>query len=108
MKKWVIFTIIPIILLIAGCESNKIDITNTEFDVKSCNKYFKLVDCILDNDVDETIDEEMRNELRQEIKDMQNSWKDLSDDELDTLCSEELARFESNKSSIDEIGCSID
>ena len=107
MKKWVIISILPIIRVVGGCGSNKIDITDTDFDVESCDKYFELVDCILENDNDENYSEDMRNSLREEVKNMQNSWSGLSDNELDTLCSSELSRFESIDSTLNKIGCSV-
>ena len=107
MKKWLIFYVLPLILLVTGCGWNKIDITDTDFDVESCDKYFELVDCILENEEDETYSEDMRNELRQEVKDMQDSWNSYSEEELDNLCNNELSRFEAIESTLTEIGCPI-
>jgi len=107
MKKCAIFTILPLVLLIAGCGWNKIDIRDTEFDVESCNKYFELVDCIFEKDTDESYSEEMRDELRQEVKDMQDSRKNYSDEELDNMCSSELEVLKWIESNLNEIGCYI-
>lgn len=107
MKKWIVFSILPAVLLVAGCGWNKIDITDTDFDVESCDRYFELVDCILNNDSDETYSPEMRDEIRQEVKNMQDGWNSYSDDELDSLCTAELDKFSSIESTLDEIGCSI-
>ena len=107
MKKWVIFYILPLTLLVTGCGWNKIDITDTDFDVESCDKYFEATDCILENEVDENYTDEMRDELRQEIKNMQDSWNTYSEEELDSLCSNELSKFETMEDHLNEIGCSI-
>lgn len=107
MKKCAIFTILPLVWLIAGCGSNKIDITDTEFDVESCNKYFELVDCIFENDTDESYTEEMRDELRQEVKDMQGEWGDYSDEELDNICNSKLEVLKWIESKLNDIGCPL-
>lgn len=107
MKKCAIFTILPLVLLIAGCGSNKIDITDTEFDVESCNKYFELVECIFENDTNEAYSEETRDKLRQDVKDMQDSWKNYPDEELDNMCNSELETLKWIESELNGIGCYI-
>jgi len=57
----------------------------------------------LENDTNESYSEEMRNELRQEVKDMQESWNNYTDEELDNICSSELAKFDAIGSALNEI-----
>jgi len=106
MKKLSFLFGLSLIILLSGC-GNKIDITDTDFDVESCDKYFELMECILENDKDETYSEDDRNELRQDIKDQQEEWSGLNEDELDYTCSTELAKFETIKDRLDEIWCSL-
>lgn len=107
MKKSVFLLALPLVILVAWCWSNKIDITDTEFNVESCDKYFELMDCILENDNDETYSEEMRDELRQEVKDMQEEWNGMDEESLDEQCSSQLASFEEIEDRLEEIWCSI-
>ena len=107
MKKSVFLLALPLVILVAWCWDDKIDITDTNFDVETCDKYFELMNCILENDGDETYTEEMREELKQEVKDMQAEWELLDEEELSEKCSTELARFEEIRDRIEEIWCSI-
>lgn len=106
MKKSALLLALPLVILLAWCW-NKIDITDTNIEVESCNKYFELMDCILENDNDETYSEEDRNELRQSVKDMQSEWEWLDEDELDVQCTSQLAQFERISDRLDQIGCSL-
>ena len=106
MKKTTLLFALPLVVLVAWCWSNKIDITDTEFHVESCDKYFELMDCILENDDDETYSDEMRDELRQEVKDMQESWNSLNESELDEQCSSQLDNFKQIEDRLNEIWCS--
>ena len=107
MKKSVFLLALSLVILVAWCWDKKIDITDTEFNVESCDKFFALVDCILENDKDETYSEEMRNELRQEVKDMQEKWNGLDEESLDEQCTSQLASFEEIDDRLKEIWCSI-
>jgi len=107
MKKLAFISVLPLVILIAWCWKDKIDITDTNIDVETCDKYFELMDCIIENDWDENYTEEMRDELRQEVKDMQSEWELLDDDVLAEQCSNELSKFESIENRLEEIWCSI-
>lgn len=110
MKKLWILSVLSIIILLAGCSlwNKKIDITDNNIDVESCNKYFEIMDCILENDNDTTYDEKTRNELREDVKVMQSEWEKLDEDSLDETCTTELNRFIEIKDALSEIGCYID
>ena len=107
MKKTAFLLALPLVILLTWCWSNKIDITETEFNVESCDKYFELMDCILENDDDETYSDEMRDELRQEVKDMQESWNTEDEESLDEKCNSQLEVFEEIEDRLEEIWCSI-
>ena len=92
-------------VLATGC-TKKVDITNNDLGVESCDRYFELMDCILEND-DEKYSEEMRNELREDVIAIQEEWKDLDKEFLDETCTAELEKFESISDSLNEIGCPI-
>ena len=107
MKKSVFLLALPLVILVAWCWDNKIDITDTNINVETCDKYFELMDCILENDADENYTEEMRDELRANIKSMQEEWSTLDDEELADTCSTELAKYEKIEDRLEEIWCSI-
>ena len=107
MKKFWLLSVICLVIFAAGC-SKKIDITENDLNVESCDKYFKLMDCILENDNDEKYTDEMRDELREDVKAIQEEWKNLDRESLDETCTTELSRFEAISDSLNEIGCSID
>ena len=107
MKKFGLLAVLPLVLLVAGCGSNKIDITDTDIDVAQCDQYFELMECILENDTDASYTEEMRDELRANIKSMQEEWSTLDDEELADTCSTELAKYVKIEDRLEEIWCSI-
>ena len=108
MKKISFLLALPLILLLVGCESDKIDVTDTwfEYDVKVCDKYFKLVECIIDKDNNERYTKQMRIDLKNEIKQVQEEWKQLNEEELTKKCTEELAKFEPMEDNLNSYGCS--
>ncbi len=109
MKKFWALSMLTVVLLLAGCNWwNKVDITDNNIDVESCNKYFETIDCILDNDNDREYTNEMRNQLREDVKAMQNEWEKLDEESLDETCTTELNKFIKIKDSLTEIGCNLD
>ena len=94
--------------MVTGC-GKKINITDTgfEYDVKICDKYFELVECIIDKDTNEKYTKEIRTELKSEIKQMQEEWKQLNEEDLTKKCTEELSKLEPMKENMNSFGCSI-
>ena len=107
MKKTSFLLGLSLMLFISGCTGN-FDIIDTSFNVESCDKYFSLMKCVLENDKSEDWTKERREKLVQSIKDMQNEWNQLNEDELDERCTTELHRFELIKEQLDEIWCYIE
>jgi len=113
MKKltllWVLFSMV----FLSGCswfskdEENTMNNTKPEIDVESCNNYFELVNCIIDNDTDDTYSAEDRELIRESVDDMYESWATLDDDTLSEMCSKELSKFDSMRDYLWEIGCSL-
>lgn len=111
MKKITYLAFLFVVVFLIGCgskheEEEKIDITDTEFNVETCDKYFELMNCILENDSYEVYTEEMRNELRKLIKDMQTEWEWLDQEELHEKCNAELEKYGEIKDRLEEIWCS--
>ena len=73
-----------------------IDVSETDFtyDVAICDKYFGLVECIINNDSDVRYTRQMRIDLKNEVRQMQENWRSLSSEELFNMCSNELAKFD--------------
>lgn len=107
MKKICFLVCLSLIFFVSGCD-DKIIITDTDFDVKSCDRYFELMDCILENDDDKTYTKEMRDELRMKVKSIQEEWNELNEEELDERCTSELSRFYQIEEQLDEIWCPIE
>ena len=114
MKKVAIIGLLPILFLIVWCWDKKVEITNTEslkeYKAESCDKYFEMVDCIIEKETDSSRTEEMRNELRQEIVDKQISRSGLDSSIIENNCKKELDGFYETwvKNHLNEIWCSID
>lgn len=102
--------LLPCFLLIAWCSrwNKKTDIVNTDFDIESCNKFFQLIDCIIDKDNDKDYTDSMKEELRQEIKSIQSERNLLSAEEIDYKCKAELEKYSPYEDSLREIWCLID
>lgn len=87
-----------------------IDITDTgfEYDVAICDKYFQLIECIIDNDSNEDWSKEMRLELKSEVKKLQEKWWSLDEDGLTKKCKLELENIERDfkENNLDSFGCS--
>ena len=109
MKKAGLYAILSSVVFIAGCSfsNNKVDITETKFDVEACNKYFEVMDCILDNDSDASYSQAMRDSLREDVKMMQESWENLDESVLENTCNAELEKFSAIEDSLTEVGCSL-
>lgn len=107
MKKLSFLLVLP---LVFWC-GKKVDVTDTgfEYDVEICDKYFELVECIIDKDDNPNYTKEMRAELRDEVKNMQEEWKHLNEEELTKKCAEWLATFEKDemKENLKSFGCSV-
>lgn len=108
MKKSVFLLALALVVLVVWCwKKDKIDITDNNIDVEICDKYFELMNCVLENDGDETYTEEMRKELKQEIKDVQAEWELLEQDELHEKCSAGFNKFYEIEDRLNEIWCPI-
>lgn len=98
-------------ILIAGCSlfgNKKTNITNLKYDVESCNTYFRVIDCVLENDNDAYYTEEDREDVRKEVKELQEAYMQLDTDTLSEVCDERLAGFVPYKDEFAKIGCSLD
>ena len=109
MKKLSFLLIFSLVLLVFGCWKKKIDITETEFeyDVDVCDRYFQLAECIIDNDKNKNWTKEMKDELRIAIKNRQEEWKVLSEDELANKCIEMTDALLKNPGYLSDIWCSF-
>ncbi len=112
MKKIAIISILPLFFLIAWCWDKKTEITNTdslkEYNSESCNKYFEIADCIIENEVDPSRTDEMRESLRQEIVEIQSSRSGKDADTIENDCKNTLSTFYDIKDHLTEIGCNIE
>lgn len=112
MKKIAIIGLLPLLFLISWCWDKKIEITNTEslkeYNAESCNKYFEIADCIIENEIDPSRTDEMRQELRQEIVDQQLSRSGLDSEFIENNCKAELDSFYEIKDHLKEIWCNIE
>ena len=109
MKKLPFLLALPLSLLLIWCGEDRIDVTDTWFDynVEICDKYFKLVECIIDNDDNQKYTKQMRIDLKNEIKQVQWEWRQLDEEELTKKCSEELTKFEPLEDNLNSFGCSV-
>ena len=110
MKKLSLLWVLLLVIFVAGCswwwkKEQEASVTKAEIDVESCNNYFDLVNCIIDNDTDTSYSEEDRQIIRDGVNDMRNSW-----DTLDEMCRKEISKFEweEMREYISQIGCSLD
>ena len=112
MKKLSFLFVLSLVLFVIWCGKNKVDVTDTDFeyDVEICDKYFELVECIIDKDDNPGYTNEMRNELRDEVKYMQEEWKQLNEEELAKKCTAGLETFEKDemKKNLKSFGCSVE
>ena len=115
MKKlWLLWALL-LVVFVAGCSwwakkenAEENNVTKAEINVESCNNYFELVNCIIDNDTDESYSDEDRALIRQWVEDMRDSWASLDDETLDQMCTAEISKFDSMKDYLSQIGCSLD
>lgn len=110
MKNTKLILLLPCILLIAWCSrwDKKTNIVDTNIEIESCNKYFHLIDCIIDKDNDSSYSDNMREELRQEIKTLQSQRELLDKDTLDQKCQNELKKYDDKLDELKSIWCRID
>ena len=113
MKKLSLLGVLLLIVIVAGCswwskKEKESNVVKNEINVESCNNYFELVNCIIDNDTDTSYSEEDRQVIRDGVEDMRDSWASLDDDTLDEMCTKEISKFDSMKDYLAQIGCSLD
>ena len=110
MKRIWLLWILLLVIFVAGCGKEKEVRTKAEINVESCNTYFELINCIIDNDPDNSYSLEDREVVREAINERRNDWASLDDNTLDQMCSAELNNLLSTvwNDSLIEIGCSID
>jgi len=105
MKKfvffWAIFLLILFLVVFISFKNDdendvEIDVRDTgfEYNVAICDKYFELVECIIDRDTNENRTQEMRKEFKNDVKKIQEEWKQLTEEELTKKCTEVLRDFE--------------
>jgi len=121
MKKfvffWAIFLLILSLVVFISFKNDdendvEIDVRDTgfEYNVAICDKYFELVECIIDRDTNENRTQEMRKEFKNDVKKIQEEWKQLSEEELTKKCTEVLRDFEEGlkHDNLNSFGCFTD
>ena len=114
MKKLSLLLVLLLVVIVAGCSWSKknqeSNVKKNEINVESCNNYFELVNCIIDNDTDASYSEEDRQVIRDGVNDMRESWASLDDDTLDEMCTKEISKFEweEMRDYLAQIGCALD
>ena len=110
----VIVIIIIVLVLLVGRkdEVGGIDVTKTDFeyDVKVCDEYFELIECIIDRDTDDRFTRQMRIDLKNEIKNVQEKWKELDEHDLNKRCSDELLNYKNllKVKDVETFGCIVE
>ena len=118
MKKfvffWAIFLLILSVVVFISLKNDdedavEIDVRDTgfEYDVAICDRYFELVECIIDRDTNENWTQEMRQEFKGEVKKIQEEWKQLNKEDLTKKCTEVLENFEKGlkEDNLNSFGC---
>ena len=109
MKKLSFLLVLSFVLFMFWCWKDKVDVSDTDFDydVKICDKYFELVECIIDKDTNPKYTKQMREDLKKEVKSMQDEWKQLNEQELTRKCTEGLETFETAEmqKNLSSFGC---
>lgn len=116
MKKfvfiWAVFLLILSVVVFISFKNEdavEIDVRDSgfEYDVAICDRYFELVECIIDRDTNVNYTKEMRDELKNLVKDLQNEWKHLNKEELTKECIQRLGSFEKDleENKLDSFGC---
>lgn len=118
MKKfvffWAIFLLILSLVVFISFKNDdendvEIDVRDTgfEYNVDICDKYFELVECIVDRDTNENRTQEMRKEFKNDVKKIQEEWKQLTEEELTKKCTEILGDFKEGlkHDNLNSFGC---
>ena len=89
------------------CAADKSYYTLCCYTIVICDKYFKLVECIIDRDTNENRTQEMRKEFKNDVKKIQEEWKQLTEEELTKKCTEVLRDFEEGlkHDNLNSFGC---
>ncbi len=91
---------------------HEIDVSETDFkyDVAICDKYFGLIECIINNDPNQARNSQMKLELKSKFRELQEEWKQLSENELAKKCTEEYENYKKNlkENQLNSFGCITD
>ncbi len=120
MKKFWFLGALLLVVFVTWCswwwnkEKAEESAVKNELNIEVCNKYFELVNCIIDNDTDAKYSQQERETIKEAVNDMRDSWANLDDNTASEMCSTELnsltKKFEWEKMTdyLANIGCSID
>lgn len=116
MKKLSLLWVLLLVVFVAGCSwwwKKENNIEKTKANIEVCDKYFDLVNCVIDNDTDTKYSQETRETIKEAVNDMRESWASLDDDSEAEMCSTELDKlmkgfeWEEMTDYLANIGCSI-
>lgn len=114
MKKFTIFLFLLYLVIISGCgskenvdegEIQEVDIVNTDINVKVCDEYFELVQCVIDKTTNQNWTKKMKNELKLELKAKQEERKKMDKDELAKTCSGMLDVLYTSATDLNDLWC---
>ncbi|MDR3168209.1 MAG: hypothetical protein LBU27_00115 [Candidatus Peribacteria bacterium] len=105
MKKISLFALLGGALVLVGCGSS--DTPNKEFAVEDCNKYFEVLECVVNKQAESVSAEELST-IQSAIDQQKQAWKSLSAEELSATCSASMSGVRENTEVYTSVGCSVE
>jgi hypothetical protein len=101
MRKFSLFALLGVSLLLVGCGSSPEE-TKQEFATASCNKFATFMECLVG-----TLTGDEQTEIRNIVEATKQQWKTLPENEQETTCAETLATYEAGSGTYEAYGCSL-
>ncbi|MDR0650655.1 MAG: hypothetical protein LBG59_04575 [Candidatus Peribacteria bacterium] len=105
MRKLSLFALLGASLILVGCGSDGETSPTDEFAAASCNKYVKLTECVITQEVNPVSAEEQA-EIRSILDATKDQWKTLSPEQQEEQCS--VLLDQALEQPFSEVGCSVE
>ncbi|MDR0860582.1 MAG: hypothetical protein LBO09_06505 [Candidatus Peribacteria bacterium] len=105
MKKVSLFGIMALSFVLVACGTTETP-AQDEFALADCNKYFEVLQCVLDNQTEVSPEELADTQVA--VDQQKEAWKALPEEELSAICTSSMDDIRANADIYASFGCSVE
>ncbi|MDR2540820.1 MAG: hypothetical protein LBD11_03390 [Candidatus Peribacteria bacterium] len=106
MKKISLFGLLATSLVLVACGTTETPTTQDDFALADCNKYFEVLQCVLDNQTG--VSPEELADTQAAVVQQKEAWKALPEGELTEICTSSMDDIRANADIYASFGCSVE